>query len=206
MSYKILRPTGERVFRSTVRKLTPQEWEDKNHANLRDAFDLAITKKYGDPMSEAGVLKDENKIKNRLSIETASAASTPVLPRIEDQPAFAWWAGQTLRRRNRIIASLQNRRYHKCTQKFGIELPKRDALALEMKNVRVAFDVLKDSDNIPVGYQQIKCHVVFGIKMGSLKRKCRLFPGGHVTEARQRLHMPVLYLGNLFELHKHLLP
>ena len=39
-----------------------------------------------------------------------------------------------------------------------------DALKLEMKNVSVAFDVLKGGDNIPVGYQKINCHIVLDIK------------------------------------------
>jgi hypothetical protein len=63
-----------------------------------------------------------------------------------------------------------NKRYHRRTHKFGIELPKtvkealeidartrttywRDALELKMKNVCVAFDILKDEDEIPPGYQ-----------------------------------------------------
>jgi hypothetical protein len=92
-----------------------------------------------------------------------------------------------------------NKRYHKRTHKFGIELPKtvkealeidartgttywRDALELEMKNVRVAFDILKDDDEIPPGYQRIDCHVIFDIKMGSLRRKCRYVAGGHMTD------------------------
>ena len=104
-----------------------------------------------------------------------------------------------MQRRDRIIAKARNKRYHKRTHKFGIERPKtvkealeidrrtgttfwRDGLALEMKNVRVAFDVLKDGDGIPPDFQQINCHMVFDIKMGSLQRKCRLVAGGHTTE------------------------
>ena len=102
---------------------------------------------------------------------------------IQDQPAFAWWVGPTLRRKSRIIAAV-NKRYHKRTHKFGLELPKsvkealeidrqtgtthwRDALDLEMKNVRVAFEVFEDEDAIPPPYQQINCHMVFDIKMES---------------------------------------
>ena len=51
-----------------------------------------------------------------------------------------------------------------------------------MKNVHVAFDILKDEDHVPVGYQQINCHMVFNIKMVSLKRKCCLVAGGHMTD------------------------
>ena len=89
-----------------------------------------------------------------------------------------------------MIAKI-NARYHKRTHKFGIRLPKtvqealqidketnttlwRDALALELKNVRVAFDVKEAGEDLPPGYQHIKCHMVFDIKMGTLRRKARL--------------------------------
>jgi hypothetical protein len=115
------------------------------------------------------------------------------------QPAFAWWVGPTLRRRVRIIVSATNKRYNKRIHKFGIELPKtvkealkidrltgttywRDALDLEMKNVCIAFDVLDEKDEIPVAYQQIRGHLIFEIKMGSLRRKARYVADGHLTD------------------------
>lgn len=135
-------------------------------------------------------------LKEAYPLQTAEYATSN---RLDRYAAFSWWVGPTLRRRNRIIASASNKRYHKTTHKFGIELPKtvrealeidkrtgttywRDALALEIKDVRVAFDVLSDDDEIPPGYQRINCHVVFDIKMGSLRRKARLVAGGHVTD------------------------
>ena len=58
-----------------------------------------------------------------------------------------------------------------------------DALKLEMKNVEVAFDIMKDDDyHIPHAFLCIACHLVFDIKMGSLKRKVHLVAGGHTTE------------------------
>ncbi len=68
------------------------------------------------------------------------------------------------------------------THKFGLLLPKlvddgltidqhtgctlwADATAKEMKNVRVAFDVLEDSRNVPHGFQVVKRHITFDIKM-----------------------------------------
>jgi hypothetical protein len=53
---------------------------------------------------------------------------------------------------------------------------------LEMKNVRVAFDVLDDKEEIPVGYQQIRGHLIFEIKMGSLHRMARYVADGHLTD------------------------
>ena len=42
---------------------------------------------------------------------------------IDGEAAFAWWVPFTLKRRNHIIAAV-NKRYHKRTHKFGIEVPK----------------------------------------------------------------------------------
>ena len=53
MSYKILRPSGKIVRRTTIRKLTPQEWEDKTHAKRRNEFDEDVVKKLGEPMTVA---------------------------------------------------------------------------------------------------------------------------------------------------------
>jgi hypothetical protein len=95
-------------------------------------------------------------MKEAYPVQTAEYA---IANKLEHQPAFAWWVGTTLRRRDLIIASATNTRYHKRTHKFGIELPKtakealeidrrtgtnywRAALDLEMKTVRTAFDVL----------------------------------------------------------------
>jgi hypothetical protein len=58
----------------------------------------------------------------------------------------------------------------------------RDALDLEMKNVRIAFDVLDEKDEIPVGYQQIRGHLIFEIKMSSLRRTARYVADGHLTD------------------------
>lgn len=135
-------------------------------------------------------------LKEAYPVQTAEYA---VNNKLEHQPAFAWWVGAVLRRRDRIIISATKKRYHKRTHKFGIELPKtvkqaleidrrtgttywRDALQREITNVKVAFDVLDDSDELPPGYQQIDCHMIFDIKLGSLARKCRLVAGGHKTD------------------------
>ena len=51
-----------------------------------------------------------------------------------------------------------------------------------MKNVRVAFDILKDEDRVPIGHKQINCHLIFDVKMVDFRRKARLVAGGHMTE------------------------
>ena len=54
---------------------------------------------------------------------------------LEAEPAFAWWVPFTFKRRNRIIASI-NKRYHKRTHKFGIEIPKTydDCVRIDKEN------------------------------------------------------------------------
>ena len=108
-----------------------------------------------------------------------------------------------MKKRDRIIAAVK-KCYHKRTHKFGIELPKtveraleidkengntlwRDAIAKEMKNVRVAFDILDGDKPIPVGYQFMKCHLVFDIKLDSLRRKVRAVAGGHMVDTEPAL-------------------
>jgi hypothetical protein len=58
------------VHRTTVRKLTPQELEDKTHAKLRETFDKDIASKLGDPMTEAelSTVKGHEEVKTNLQV------------------------------------------------------------------------------------------------------------------------------------------
>ena len=40
------------VHFQTIRLLTPQEWEDRDHEKQRDDFDSLVASKLGSPMSE----------------------------------------------------------------------------------------------------------------------------------------------------------
>ena len=53
-----------------------------------------------------------------------------------------------------------------------------------MANVRVAFEEFEgDTSQLPPGYQEVGCHMIFDIKMGeNLRRKARMVAGGHTTE------------------------
>ena len=53
-----------------------------------------------------------------------------------------------------------------------------------MNNVRLAFKVWeKDISQIPPSYQQIKCHMVFDVKMEeNFRRKAQFVAGSHTTE------------------------
>jgi hypothetical protein len=135
-------------------------------------------------------------LKESYPIEVAEYA---VAHGIEKEPAFVWWVPYVLRKRDRIISAV-NKRYHSRMHKFGFEIPKtveralqidrelgntlwRDAIAKEMSAVRVAFKILNDGQEPPVGYQFMKCHMVFDIKLDGFKRKARIVAGGHMTEA-----------------------
>ena len=143
-------------------------------------------------------------VKDSNPIELAEYA---VANRIQEEPAFKWWVSQTLRMRNRIIGKVKSR-YWKTSHKYGIRLPHSvqealridketgtdywwNAIQKEMKKVMVAFDY--DESVTPqqirdgsakdkyVGFQEIKCHMIFDVKM-DLTRKARFVAGGHMTE------------------------
>jgi len=121
-----------------------------------------------------------------------------VAHKLHEEAAFAWWVPYVLARRKRIISAV-NRRYHKRTHKYGIEVPKtfddcvridnengntlwQDAVRQEMSKVRIAFKILDDDETIPPTYQQILCHMVYDVKMEDFRRKARFVAGGHMTE------------------------
>ena len=131
------------------------------------------------------------------SVQTAEYA---VAAKTAMEPAFARWVPYTLKKGNRIISKVKSQ-YWLRTHKFGIRIPKSvneaqhldqensdtlwwEAICNEMRNVRTAFKVWeKDVEHIPPGYQQIKCHMIFDVKMGENSRhKARFVTGGHTTE------------------------
>ena len=113
-----------------------------------------------------------------------------------DEPAFAWWVPYTLRKRD-VIVSMVSARVKKKTHKYGIEVPRtlkeaieidqtngnrlwRDAYEKEMRNVSVAFRILKRGQKAPVGYTRSSGHLVFDVKM-DFTRKARWVKDGHRT-------------------------
>ena len=125
--------------------------------------------------------------------------------RISMEPAFAWWVPYMLKKRNRIVTKVKSK-YWIRTHKFGVWIPKSvqetkeldhqngnilgwEGICKEMKNVRPTFEVWeKDISQIPPGYQQIKCHMVFDAKMGeNFRRKARFVAGDHTTETPSTL-------------------
>ncbi len=107
-----------------------------------------------------------------------------------------------LRKCDQIISLVHRRttRYLKRTHKFGIGIPKTvrealaldckngntlwaDAIAKEMREVRIAFNILSDGGSAPICYQKIPCHMIFDLKMEDFRQKARLVAGGHLTKA-----------------------
>ena len=120
-------------------------------------------------------------LKESHLIETAEYVVTKGL---DHEPAFNWWVPHVLRKRDQIISLVHRRttRYLKMTHKFGIEIPKTvkealaldrkngntlwtDAIAKEMREVHIAFNILPDGGSVPICYQKIPCHMIFDVKM-----------------------------------------
>ena len=83
---------------------------------------------------------------------------------IDEEPAFAWWVPFTPCSRDRIIASVAAG-IKQISHKYGVEIPRsikesfeidarngktywRDALKKEMTNLKVAFDILENSQDM----------------------------------------------------------
>ena len=137
-------------------------------------------------------------------------AEYAIAAKIAMEPAFAWWVPYTLKKRNRIISKVKSK-YWLRTHKFGIQIPKSveeakcldqengdsqwwEAICNEMRNVRPVFEVWeKDVEHIPPGYQQIKCHMIFDVKMGeNLGARPGLLLGD--TAQKHPRHSPILLL------------
>ena len=121
--------------------------------------------------------------------------------RIDKEPVFAWWVSQVIKKRLQVLSKLKSK-YWQRKHKFGIRIPKTveealaidksngdtlwwDAIGKEMKNVRPACEKWeqKESD-LPPGFQKIKCHFIFDIKMAeNFRRKARLVANGNETDA-----------------------
>ena len=174
-----------------VPKKTTQGWE------------LFVNWKGGS--SEWIKLKD---IKDAYPVEIAEYAVTN---KIASEPAFHWWVHDVLRKRKRIISKVKSK-YWKTTHKFGVQIPKtveealqlddetgtdlwKRALTKEMSKVRVAWktadeyspeEVRKGKVTSLIGYQEIKCHVIFDVKM-DFTRKARFVAGGHLTQTPEAI-------------------
>ena len=144
-----------------------------------------------------------NLVKQSNPIELAEYA---ISNHIDDEPAFKWWVSLVMRKRNRMVNKVK-KKYWRTTHKYGIRVPKTvaealqldkengntywaDAVAKEMGKAKVAYVPIEGVTPEEVrlnkvdqlrGFQEIKCHIIFDVKM-DFTRKARFVAGGHMTE------------------------
>ena len=133
-------------------------------------------------------------MKDSFPVEVAEYS---VAAGINEEPAFKWWTPYVLKKRDVIVAAL-SKGMKKASYKYGIRVPKtikeayeldringndfwRRAIAKEMSNVQVAFEILEHDQNLPPGYTMCTCHIIFDVKMDGT-RKARYVKDGHKTE------------------------
>jgi hypothetical protein len=51
-----------------------------------------------------------------------------------------------------------------------------------MKNVIISFKILNGEESVPPTYQEVRCHMIFDVKMEDFSRKARFVAGGHTTD------------------------
>jgi hypothetical protein len=136
-------------------------------------------------------LKD---MKDSYPIEVAEFAKARG---ISEEPAFKWWVTYTLKKRN-VLVSAVKARLRRVTHKYGIAVPTSvahaleldkangndfwsKAIAKEMTNVGIAFEILEPEQNLPVGYSKATGHLIFDVKM-DFTRKARWVLDGHKCE------------------------
>lgn len=143
-------------------------------------------------------------VKDSNPIELAEFA---ILNGKDKEPAFAWWIPHALRTRRRMISKVKSK-YWRTTHKFGIRVPKTvdEAYAIDKENgndvwhksiekemvkIRAAMKEFDGDEHEArrklVGYQKIRCHIIFDVKMEGLVRKSRFVAGGHTTETPKSL-------------------
>ena len=145
-----------------------------------------------------------NKMKDIKDSYPVQLAEYAIENDLQHEPAFAWWVPYTIKKKGRIIAKIKSK-YWERTHKYGIRIPKDvkeaieideeneklglevpkwwDAIIQEMKNVRIAFEEYEGNVRDLVGYQEVKCHMIFDIKLGeNFRRKARFVAGGHKTD------------------------
>ena len=145
---------------------------------------------------------DVKTVKESNPIEAAEFA---VAMGLADEPAFSWWVKDVLRHKASIISKVKSK-YWKTTHMFGIKLPHSveealeldrlsntdywaKAIAKENSRVNVSWtardDVTPDDvrdGKVPdmIGFQEIKCHMIFTVKM-DFTRKARFVARGDLA-------------------------
>ena len=109
-------------------------------------------------------------------------ADYAIVNALQDEPAFAWWIPYTLKKRTAIIVKMKSSKHWERTHKYGVRVPRNvkealeidaengntlwaDAIGLEMKNIRVAFEEYDGKIEDIVAYEQISGHLIFDVKL-----------------------------------------
>lgn len=144
-------------------------------------------------------------VKTLKDSDPIAAAEFAKAQGLDKLPAFSWWVDRVLDKTKAIISKVKSR-YWKTTHKYGIKLPhsveeayKIDkdtntdywtkAIAKESAKVKVSYQSMPDitpeevrDGKQLIGYQEIKCQMVFDVKM-DFTRKARWVARGDMTEA-----------------------
>jgi hypothetical protein len=123
---------------------------------------------------------------------------------LHDSPAFVWWVPYVLKKRSCIISGI-TKRYQKRTHRFWIEVPKswddcvgldkendntlwQDVVRKDMRNVRIAFQILNGDESFPPIYQEIRYHMIFDVQMEDFSRKALFVAGIHTTDTQHAMN------------------
>jgi hypothetical protein len=162
----------------------------KRKTRTTRGWELAV--QWKDGLFDWIALKD---LKDSYPVELAEYALSRG---IQNEPAIAWWVPYVHKKRLSIIAKLKSK-YWQRTHKYGTRVPRlidkaqqidtdngdsrwMEAVGLEMKNVRIAFEVYQGDTDELTDYQKISGHLVFDIKLGeNFRRKARYCADRHKT-------------------------
>ena len=140
-----------------------------------------------------------NKLKDVKDSYPCQLADYAIEHQLDGLPAFQWWIPFVLKKRDRIIAKTKAN-YWQTTHKYGLEIPKnfqdcvridlenkntlwQDATKSEMKVARPAFELHEGPVSELIGYQKIRCHLVYDVKLGeNFRRKARYCANGSTTD------------------------
>jgi hypothetical protein len=136
-------------------------------------------------------------LKNTKELNAVEVAECALANQISHEPAFDWWVHDVIRPKKSLI-KLSQTHFLRPQYRYGICVPRNikeainfdlengnkfceEAIAKEMKNVRVAFKFLELSEKPAPGYKKIPLRMIFDIKM-NFTRQARLVAGGHLTD------------------------
>ena len=127
-------------------------------------------------------------------------ADYAIVNALQDEPAFTWWIPYTLKKRTAIIGLIKSSKHWERTHKYGVRVPRNvkealeidakngntlwaDAIGLEMKNNRVAFEEYDGKIEDLVAYEQIYGYLIFDVKLSeNFRRKVRFVADGHLVD------------------------